>query len=653
MVSGIVGILRLDGRPVCREELERMNSILAHRGPDGSATWVDGVVGLGHRMLHTTPESLHEVLPLADHIAGLAITADARIDNREELIAALDLTGGDPGSITDSQLILAAYEKWDESCPEKLLGDFVFAIWDGRKQALFCARDHFGVKPFYYCFLSDRLFVFASEIKSLFCHAEVPRRLNEVRVGEYLASVFDDKTNTFYEDIARLPSAHSLTMGCNGMQLRTYWALDPSRELRLGSDDAYAEAFRELFIEAVRCRLRSAFPVGSTLSGGMDSSSVACVARQLLARNGGCRLRTFSAIFDDVPQCDERTFINAVVAQNGLEPHYVHGDRLSPLADVDKVLWHQDEAFYAPNLFLTWGLCGAAKEQGVRVLLDGFDGDTTVSHGEGYLNELAQAGRWFALAAEIRAYVRTFNLSYRKLLWSYARRYGLDPMISRSKVLSLSRRIWQALLRRIPHRGSRPENRPAWSAILNPTFVQAIDLAERRKALSRGRPNAPRTEREFHHRNLTWGIMPFTIEVLERTAAAFSIEPRFPFWDKRLVEFCLALPPQQKVHGGWTRIVLRRALGDILPVKIQWRKNKSNLGPNFEHGLLAYERERLEDVILKDSGTIEKYVDLNFLREAYHRFASGKAGDDALTIWKAVSLSVWLQRTGLTRGILQ
>jgi len=249
--------------------------------------------------------------------------------------------------------------------------------------------------------------------------------------------------------------------------------------------------------------------------------------------------------------------------------------------------------------------------------------------------------------------VRTFNLSHPRLLWSYARRYGLDPMIARSKALRLAQRIWQAVLRRIPKPGGRSQNRPAWNAILNPDFVRHIDLAERRKAFGQGRTNTPRTEREFHYRNLSLGIMPFTIEVLERTAAAFSIEPRFPFWDKRLVEFCLALPPQQKVHGGWTRIVLRRALGNILPVEVQWRQNKSNLGPNFERGLLRYERERLEDVILKDSQIIEKYVDLNFLRDAYRRFESGQAGNDALTIWKAVSLSVWLQRTGPARAILQ
>jgi asparagine synthase (glutamine-hydrolysing) len=642
-VSAIVGLSNSDGKPVGEVDVSRMLDSLEHRGSDGAGVWSDGFIGLGHRMLWTTPESLHEKQPLLNQSGDVVITADARIDNRKELIAELDLSGNAPGSITDGELILAAYEKWGEMCPEKLLGDFAFAIWDRRKRALFCARDHFGVKPFYYCSLSGRFFVFASEIKALLSHPEVPRKLNEVRVGDYLASMFDDKTITFYADILRLPPAHSLTVSPAGTHLQQYWSLDPSCELQLRSDDAYAEAFRELFIEAVRCRLRTALPVGSMLSGGMDSSSITCVARELLARDGGRRLLTFSAIFDEVTQCDERPFINAVLAQNSLEPHYVHGDQVSPLADLDQVLWHQDEAFYAPNLFLTWNLYRVAKEQGARIVLDGFDGDTTVSHGEGYLNELAYAGQWFTLAAEIRAFGRTFNLSSRKLLWSYAWRYGLDPKISRSRALKLTRRIW-----RILNRPRESANLPSWSANLNPIFVQGIDLMERRKALRQAWANPPRTERENHYRNLTLGVMPFTLEVLERAAAAFGIEPRFPFWDKRLVEFCLALPPQQKVHGGWTRIVLRRALADILPAEVQWRRSKSNLGPNFEHGLLAYERQRLEEVILKDSRIIEKYVDMDSLREAYSRFASGGRGDDALMIWKAVSLALWLQRTGLT-----
>jgi asparagine synthase (glutamine-hydrolysing) len=201
--------------------------------------------------------------------------------------------------------------------------------------------------------------------------------------------------------------------------LQSYWSLDSSRELCLGSDEEYAEAFRELFTEAVSCRLRSAFPLGSLLSGGLDSSSITCTARQLLASEKGQKLLTFSAIFEEVTQCDESRFISAILAQNGLEPHYVHGDQLSPLTDLDRILWHQDEAFYAPGLYWNWELFGAANKQGVRVLLDGHDGDGTVSHGVGRLGELVRARRWFTLAVEAKGIAGTYGVSFSKVLWSY------------------------------------------------------------------------------------------------------------------------------------------------------------------------------------------------------------------------------------------
>ncbi|NES85389.1 MAG: asparagine synthetase B, partial [Moorea sp. SIO2B7] len=163
-MSGIVGIYYLNQEPIDRENIGQMLDILAHRGPDGADIWCEGSVGLGHRMLWTTPESLLEKLPLVNHSKNLVITADARIDNREELIVALELNDRPAEKITDSQLILAAYEKWGEQCPEKLLGDFAFAIWDKHKQILFCARDHVGVKPFYYYHQSGQGFIFASEI---------------------------------------------------------------------------------------------------------------------------------------------------------------------------------------------------------------------------------------------------------------------------------------------------------------------------------------------------------------------------------------------------------------------------------------------------------------------------------------------------------
>ena len=221
-MSGIVGIHYLDGRPVNHENLTKMVDILAHRGPDGADIWVDGSVGLGHRMLWTTPESLIEKLPLVNHTGDIVTTSDSRIDNREELIAALQLSNHSFEKITDSDLILGAYEKWGEECPQHLLGDFAFAIWDNRQQKLFCARDTMGIKPIYFYFANNN-FVFGSEIKAIFCLQEVPREVNEVRIGDYLIKNFEDTTITSYKNILRLPPAHSVKISTAGIEIQNYW----------------------------------------------------------------------------------------------------------------------------------------------------------------------------------------------------------------------------------------------------------------------------------------------------------------------------------------------------------------------------------------------------------------------------------------------
>ncbi|MCM3901866.1 MAG: asparagine synthetase B, partial [Pyrinomonadaceae bacterium] len=265
-MSAIFGMHYLDDRPVPRSYLARMSEVLAHRGPDGSRLWCDGTVGLGQRMLWTTPESLNESLPFQDSSGDFVITTDARLDNRDELISNLDSSGLKVKGITDSELILAAYRQWGECCTEKLLGDFAFAIWDKRERILFCARDHFGVRPFYYYSSPTKAFVFASEMKAVFALPEVPYELNEVRLGDHLADVFVEDESTFYRGILRLPPAHSMTVSRGRVSTRRYFALDAELEVRLGSDDEYAEAFRELFTKAVGCRLRATGPVGVMLS---------------------------------------------------------------------------------------------------------------------------------------------------------------------------------------------------------------------------------------------------------------------------------------------------------------------------------------------------------------------------------------------------
>jgi asparagine synthase (glutamine-hydrolysing) len=673
-MSAIVGVYSLDSRPAKRSDLERMTATLAHRGPDGEGIWTEGPVGLGHRMLWTTPESLREQLPFGNGAGDLVLTADARIDNREELIDRLGLHPRAPGPITDSELILAAYERWGENCPEALLGDFAFAVWDSRNQALFCARDHFGVKPFFY-YASGRTFAFASEIKAIFCLPEVPRRLNEVRVADYLVSLFADKAITFYEDILRLPPGCRMTVTRDGTRLASYWELDPSRELRLGSDEEYAEAFREQFAAAVRCRLRTVFPVGSLLSGGLDSSSVTCMARRLIAGNNGPCLPTFSAVFDAVPECDERPFIGAVLAQGGYEPVVVPGDQHGPFGDLEQILWFEDEAIYGPGLFLSWVLHAAARDRGVRVLLDGHDGDATVSHGYGYLNDLARSGRWLALAIEAKGLARLYRESPGRLWWHYVRQYGALPTPAapgtgyptaqqverpaprwcKDAVAGLGGRSWELgarAQRAASYRLRRWRRCPAarsplpLGATVHPDFRQRIGLAERFRAARPDPAGGTLSARTEHYQTLTDGAQTFGLELLDRAACAFSLEVRYPFWDKRLVEFCLALPPEQKLNRGWSRVVMRRAMAGILPEKVRWRSDKTDFGPNLARGLRTFERDRLDRAILGDTCVIEPYVNLPVVQEIYRRFVAGDVRanpHDVFAIWRVASLALWLR----------
>jgi asparagine synthase (glutamine-hydrolysing) len=636
-VSAILGIYYPDGRPVERLHLAQMVNRVAHRGPDGAGTWCDGCVGLGHRMFWTTPESLQEELPRADRTGNLVITADARIDNRDELIGILGLTDRSPGEISDSELILVAYERWGESCPERLLGDFAFAIWDRSRQILFCARDPAGVKPFYYVHRPGRVFAFASEIKALFCVPEVPQELNELRVAYHLVGFVQDPSITSYREVYRLPAAHSMCVHLGESRLRTYWSLDPGRELRLRSDAEYAEAFRDIFSQAVRCRLRSAFPVGSALSGGLDSSSIACTARDLLAAEGKGPLQTFSAIFPSLPEedrrvIDERPCIEAVVAMGGLEPHYVRADQLSPLAELDRILWHLDEALYAPNLYLHMALGDAARRQGVRVALDGSDGDTTVCHGWRRLTELAWTGRWAALYAELTAAARRWHGSRRTLFWAYCMR----PLVLQPAAL-----LWASL------RGQPPD---LGNTAINPSFARRVELAERLQALSSRRPAVALATRREHWRALSSPLWPCALELADKAAAACSVEFRYPFFDRRLMEFCLSLPSAQKLSRGWTRVVLRRAMQGILPEKVQWRLRKASLAPNFRRKMLEYDRGVLESVILNEPEQIEEFVDVPALQAAYERYAADplQSEQDINNIYRAVMLGRWLCRSELT-----
>lgn len=649
-MSGIVGIYYRDGQPVDPIDLGRMVDKLAHRGPDGQHIWHHGPVGLGHLMLWTTPESLQEQQPLVARSGDLVLTADARIDNRSELISLLGLNDRPAADISDSDLILAVYEKWGEACPDKLLGDFAFAIWDGREQKLFCARDHLSVKPFYY-YLSDQMFVFASELKGLLCLPQVPCQLNETRIADYLANFFNDVTDTFYTDLHRLPPAHKLIVTTEKQDIKPYWKLDPARSIQLNSNEAYAAQFREIFTQAVACRLRSQGELGSLLSGGLDSSAITCVARNLQAENGQAQLATFSAIFDELPQCDERHYINMVLAQNNLQAQFIAGDSYGPLTYLEIIIHYQDEPISAPNLAMYWHMYTSIKQQDIRILLDGSDGDTTVSHGRGYLHELARQGQWLALVTNLKGITKIYDgASSWPYLWYFWRRYGFSPFVGRVPPLSLARRIWRTVRsKRTSRSSSSAIAQPGWLTVMNDELIRQIDLGSRAERFKTQNPALAASEKLGHYLSIMWPLRTAAQEILDKIAAPFGVEARYPFWDKRLVEYCLALPSNQKLDQGWSRIILRRAMDGILPPKIQWRNDKNNFAPSISRGLRYFEQENLADIVFAQAKSAEDYLDLPALQNLYQRFIARDYKDthqearDTFVLLRTLALILWLQ----------
>ena len=572
-MSGICGAWSLNGRIPSPTEIKAIAAPLERRGPDRTHYWHDGPIALGHTLLATTPEALVEVLPLTESDSGCTITADARLDNREELITALDL-GGETRTIGDGELILRAYLKWGEDCPTHLLGDFAFAIWDPRAARLFCARDHMGMRQLIYHHAPGELFAFATEADALVAHAGVPKRINEGRIADFLDNLEGiDFTSTFFEEVFRLPPAHTLTVAATGLSLRRYWQLTPGPELKLGSDQAYADAFLKVFTEAVRCRLRSAGPVGSMLSGGLDSGSIAAIAAQLLGTNGNGPLRTFSAIGPDPTTCPESSAIRTVLGLEGIKATTIDHSALCPwLQD----LWHLEGETGEPfeqHMTLIRAVYLSARQSGVRVVLDGGAGDVVLTSGNRVAAHLRQRrirSAWNEACGE-QAFWKIRKYRFRSFLG------GLWVVFVPNKIRRARRRLgWQ--IADITHGFSRR---------INSNFARRVDLRARRTVFRahvtlQDLPDIDRRTEAISHPHLVAAR-----ERYDRTAAAVGIEPRDPFMDIRLIDFCLSLPDDQMQRGGWPKHILRRATEGWLPDSIRWRLGKEHLGWTFTQRLFG------------------------------------------------------------------
>jgi asparagine synthase (glutamine-hydrolysing) len=661
IVSAIAGIIRMDDRDASAELAGAMIDVLAHRG-DERGVWCDGPAALASRGQHAGAGLRHETQVVRHREAGWFLVGDARIDNREDLARTLGL--GNAHLLSDGAVILGAYERWGEACPVHLVGDFSFAIWNAGSRTLFCARDAMGVRPFYYAH-SPRRLAFASEIKALRVLDDVSDALDPEQVAMFLEAEQDDRDRTLFREIRRLPAAHCMTVSARGVSLREYWTLDTSREIRFATDGEYAEALREQFTTAVRCRLRGSHAVGATLSGGLDSSSIVCTARNLVRESGSSLLQTFSLVFPGLPDnelrlIDERRYIDAVVAQGGVTPHFVRGDQLSPLADLERVLWHMDEPFFAPNLYLHWGLYGAAQQQGVRVLLDGFDGDATVSHGLARLDALGRRGKWDEFEGEVRAFAKHRAISPESVLPHYGLPL-LDELARTGRWLAWARAAHQVTRRFELSRGSVsldhglralvPERaRHAWrkirgigdARVLRPELDRRL-RERRRAAAASARTHGVTSPRQAHAEGLRQPLYQTTLELADKAAAAFGIEARYPFFDRRLMELCVGFPAEQKLGDGWSRLVFRRAMNGLLPSEIQWRAGKGNLSPNFHRNFRELDGPVVGGIALD---ALEPFADVAVLKSMQRRGATTTSTADpggAFLLFRASILAAWLE----------
>jgi asparagine synthase (glutamine-hydrolysing) len=608
-MSAICAAYRWDGAPVPATVPETLLGGMREYG-DGSY-WAPGVselpVALGCIPWRVTPEDAHYRGPERSAEDAVVVVADARIDNRDELTAGLGVASREAPGLSDAALVLAAWQQWKYECPQHLVGDFAFAVWDARARELFCARDALGQRVLFY-HESRHGIELATTAHALTCLPHVSTGLDEQKVADFLV-LLQRPESSFFRGMHRLGPGHTLTASRTGLRVERYWSPVPRRMLRL-SNDEYVEAFVEVFDAAVQSQLRSAGTVSMMASGGLDSSSVAAVAAQQL-REQGRTLPTFHA----APRAgfagrarrgsivDESADVEALARMHpGIDLHIRRTDDRSPLDDLETFFRMTGAPPRNPgNMPWFLGIYAQAADAGTRVMLSGHKGNATISQeGLRSLRDSAVRGEWRRVWHETHALARATGQGRRDVL----RGEVLIPLIPAAIPAALRR------LRRV-------EPQPIWDANLsaiNPEFARQMDVEERVRAANRHHHDLHRlSEMDFRLTVLAGGADVF--DVYSGLRPWFGIETRDPTADRRVVEFCMAVPGSQYLQDGVTRSLLRRAMAGRLPDQIRLRTTYGMQGPDWPEWLpsiradLSQELDRLEA-----SETARRCLDLPKMR---------------------------------------
>jgi asparagine synthase (glutamine-hydrolysing) len=561
-MSAFVGLYRLDGQPVTAHDLQPLMDACAFYGGDGQGVWTEGPVGLGFHLRHLTWESLNDHQP---YVSGpLAIVADARIDNRDDLFAALSTPHDERTGMPDSVLILRAYEKWGRDTAIHLIGDFAFAIWDARTRELYCARDHIGVHPFYYYCDSDKL-IFSSDMRALSAFPNVKIEPNEeviIDILHHKLVLNYDAHRTLYCGFMRLPFAHQMVVSASGLRLEEYWHPVTEPILELGSHEAYFESVRELADRAVKDRLRTDLRVAAHVSGGVDSSSVAIMAARHL-RERGRDLIGYSWAPpgpDNPTKRSEHYRINAVARQEGIEMHYAPPIPFSPFQPV--TLQHH-------LLQLEHEVLTEAAKMDIRLILSGWVGDEFASfNGRGYRAALFRQLRWYEL-------FQTFN-------WSKFPR-GLRTNVAyfwRDVVNTLAPDWYYVKFTKM---GRFYSLKPNTDFVL-PEFAERVRAASMRAQVVRYQDIGVKATQVRLYRQ---GHVPERMERWHLGAALEGTSYTYPLADRRLMEFVLRVPDDLFMGNHIRRYLYRKAMAPLFPPDIF---DVPDIYPKNDPSMLAHQR---------------------------------------------------------------
>ena len=590
--------------------IDRMRDRLAHRGPDGSRTWVSkhetGAVGFGFRRLAIIDLSDAAMQPMRSADGALTLVYNGEIYNYIELRDELRARKHVFRTQSDTEVLLAAYQEWGAECLPRLNGMFAFALWDARQRRLLVARDRFGEKPMFFARLPRGGIAFASEAKALFAHPDLGAAIDQDTLGSYVAGrYFEHDEPTLFKGIKRLPGAHAMTVDERGEVTRswTYWTLEFAASRDSYRETDTVEQFRTLLDRSVSMRLRSDVPVGTSLSGGLDSSTVVALVAGMKDERGIITQNTFTARFDDDPALSEGEYVDMVAAATGVKAHMVTPDPRRLIEESRDLHYHQEEPFLSASIYLQWCVARLAAANATTVILDGQGADELLGGYQYYFPahqlDLVESGRWWPAVRETTLF---------------------------------SRRLKQAS-RQFPDAGRR-FNR---NAALNLAQLAVAVVRQRRGGAGArgGRYRAMRASA------LVENSLPQLLRYADRNAMAFSRETRLPFLDYDLVDFVARLPEQAIVGDGWQKLILRRAGEGLVPTQVLWRADKMGYAAPLDRWLRDELKTWAHDRLFSGPVTHLEAYDRRALEGLWNEHQSGRA-ERSWALWRWISLNEWL-----------